>query len=171
MATGERFAVTVDGCRYFYPSQAQRDRALCLAAARQQLAHEGVRWLPMPTWEQLSEREREDAILDASHWLSAATRAGLLDDDVPALRAEIEQLRAEATAAQFGEGLASAVGRMPELRQAVGALVLIAGLTGHTVEDWPRALSVADAAAHAVNGVRALRDRYRTAAREVGSRG
>lgn len=51
-------------------------RVLALAAARQQLAHEGL--MLRPTWSELTDAEREDSLPDARAYLEALARAGLL---------------------------------------------------------------------------------------------
>jgi hypothetical protein len=64
-----------------YASQTERNRSILLARARQDLAHKGVL---APRWQELTEREREGAVLEARNWLRAAVLAGLIkesDDD------------------------------------------------------------------------------------------
>ncbi|MGW2843974.1 hypothetical protein [Streptomyces sp. NPDC001274] len=50
-------------------------RVLALAKWRQQLSHEGVY---NPTWEELTDQEREDSLPEARNYLKAAIRAGLI---------------------------------------------------------------------------------------------
>lgn len=50
--------------------------AAALAEQRQQIAHEGVPY--MPSWAELSPEEQGQAVREAGHWLTAAERAGLL---------------------------------------------------------------------------------------------
>jgi hypothetical protein len=52
-------------------------RVLALAKARQQLAHEGTLW---PTWEELTDTEREDSLPDARDYLESAINAGLVPE-------------------------------------------------------------------------------------------
>lgn len=89
---GSRFTVT-------YRSQGERDRALRLAEARQQIAHEGN---GNPTWQELTDDERGTTELAARNWLRAAERAGLLAPDNgqegEADRAELARLRLYADA-------------------------------------------------------------------------
>lgn len=61
-----------------YADDAEREHAERLAAARQQLAHEGMLH---PTWEELTEQERADAMVDAVWYLRAGRRAGLYGFD------------------------------------------------------------------------------------------
>ncbi|GAA3114043.1 hypothetical protein [Streptosporangium carneum] len=61
-----------------YADDAERQHAEKLAAARQQLAHEkGL----LPTWEELTDEEREQSTVEAAGWLRAGRRAGLYDFD------------------------------------------------------------------------------------------
>ncbi|WP_199819144.1 hypothetical protein [Streptomyces sp. FxanaA7] len=53
-------------------------RVLALAKWRQQISHEGVY---NPTWEELTDEEREGALPDARNYLKAAIRAGLIPAD------------------------------------------------------------------------------------------
>jgi hypothetical protein len=55
-------------------------RVLALAAARQQISHEGVH---NPTWNELTTREQEGGLLDAWNYLHAAIRAGLAPAATP----------------------------------------------------------------------------------------
>jgi hypothetical protein len=50
-------------------------RVLALAAARQQLAHDCTY---LPTWDELSDEEREGALPDARNYLESAINAGLI---------------------------------------------------------------------------------------------
>jgi hypothetical protein len=59
-----------------YASQAERDRSLRLAEARQELAHGGVGYVP--PWAELTEAEREKSALEARNWLRAAVACGLI---------------------------------------------------------------------------------------------
>jgi hypothetical protein len=61
-----------------YISGSERNRSLRLAEARQMVAHEGAL---LPTWAELTDREREMSALDARNWLRAAVRAGLIEED------------------------------------------------------------------------------------------
>jgi hypothetical protein len=61
-----------------YENQRERDQALCLAEARQALAHAGVGYVP--PWAELTEDEREKAALEARSWLRAAISAGIALD-------------------------------------------------------------------------------------------
>jgi len=63
---------------FTYTSQAEHDRTLRLAEARQQLAHEGSF---LPTWQELTDDERATSQVAACWWLRAADRAGLTADD------------------------------------------------------------------------------------------
>lgn len=62
--------------------QILRGQAVAVAAARQAIAHEAQSFLP--TWEQLTDKERVDAAVTAGWWLEAVRRAGLADRTVPA---------------------------------------------------------------------------------------
>ncbi|MEE1812690.1 hypothetical protein [Streptomyces sp. BE133] len=55
-------------------------RVLALAKWRQQLSHEGVY---NPTWEELTDQEREDSLPEARNYLKAAIRAGLIPAGSP----------------------------------------------------------------------------------------
>lgn len=55
----------------FADAAEERD-AVALAAARQEIAHEGVL---SPTWDELDETEQHGAVVDALHYLRAARRA------------------------------------------------------------------------------------------------
>ncbi|WP_433258582.1 hypothetical protein ACQPYK_23990 [Streptosporangium sp. CA-135522] len=50
-------------------------RVLALAKARQQLAQEGAL---CPTWDELTDKEREDSLPDARNYLESAINAGLI---------------------------------------------------------------------------------------------
>lgn len=50
-------------------------RVLALARARQQLAHQGMLH---PTWDELTDAERAQALPEVRNWLQAAADAGLL---------------------------------------------------------------------------------------------
>ncbi|EFL19907.1 hypothetical protein [Streptomyces sp. C] len=50
-------------------------RVLALARARQQLAHDAGH---LPTWEELTDQERADALPDARNYLEAAINADLI---------------------------------------------------------------------------------------------
>jgi hypothetical protein len=63
-----------------YTDETERDQARRLAEARQQLAHEGCH---LPTWGELTDHERELAMLDARNYLRAARRCGLIAPDTP----------------------------------------------------------------------------------------
>lgn len=63
-----------------YTDETERDQSRRLAEARQQLAHE-VGYLP--TWGELTDHEREVAMLDARNYLRAARRCGLIGPDSP----------------------------------------------------------------------------------------
>jgi hypothetical protein len=52
-------------------------RVLALAKARQQLAHEGAL---CPTWEELTDKKREDSLPDARNYLESAINAGLVPE-------------------------------------------------------------------------------------------
>ncbi|MFG2408784.1 hypothetical protein ACGFR8_31460 [Streptomyces brevispora] len=53
-------------------------RVLALARSRQQLSHEGVF---NPTWDELTDEEREGALPEARNYLKAAIRAGLIPEE------------------------------------------------------------------------------------------
>ena len=57
-----------------YASEQERADSLRLAAARQQIAVEGVF---APAWQEITGYDREMAALEARNWLRAAARAGL----------------------------------------------------------------------------------------------
>jgi hypothetical protein len=63
--------VTID-----YADQRERDQSARLAESRQGI---GERAGFAPAWSELSEKERENAILEARNWLRAAAEAGLLE--------------------------------------------------------------------------------------------
>jgi hypothetical protein len=65
-----------------YASQAERDRSLWLAEARQELAHRGCF---LPPWSALTDAERQLAAVGARNWLRAAATAGLVGDLRPAV--------------------------------------------------------------------------------------
>ena len=58
-----------------YASQCERDRALRLARARQDLA---VRGAGLPGWQDLTGADQEDAALEARSWLRAGEASGLI---------------------------------------------------------------------------------------------
>lgn len=57
----------------------QDPRVVTLARWRQQISHEGVY---NPTWEELTDEEREGSLPDARNYLKAAIRAGLVPNAV-----------------------------------------------------------------------------------------
>ncbi|WP_433358710.1 hypothetical protein [Streptosporangium sp. CA-115845] len=73
-----------------YADDAEREHAERLAAARQQLAHEGVL---NPSWEELTDDERAGAMVEAVHYLRAGRRVGLYGfDAAPAVTAMVRDL-------------------------------------------------------------------------------
>lgn len=53
-------------------------RVLALAKARQQLAHDGTGYVP--TWEELTDAEREQSLAPARNYLESAINAGLVPE-------------------------------------------------------------------------------------------
>lgn len=51
-------------------------RALQLAQHRQRIANEGISYIP--TWDDLTEEQREQSVREATNWLRAAVAAGLM---------------------------------------------------------------------------------------------
>lgn len=62
--------------RVAFTDPAEEADAITLAQARVQMAAEGG--LPYPSWKELTDHERTNAVLDARNWLRAARNAGLL---------------------------------------------------------------------------------------------
>jgi hypothetical protein len=79
-----RIPVPGSGVLIDYASQAERDRSLWLAEARQELAHRGCF---LPPWPALTDAERELAAVEARNWLRAAATAGMASALRPAVLA------------------------------------------------------------------------------------
>lgn len=82
-----RVAVTMPGTGLVihYASQRERDQSARLARARQ---HQADATGYIPSWEELSDDDRETAILEARNWLRAAAAAGLLGEPEPGTRTQ-----------------------------------------------------------------------------------
>lgn len=63
------------------PSTGTQDLAERVAAARQQIAHEGTGYIP--AWDGLAPHEQKMAVLDAANWMKAIQAAGLVVVELP----------------------------------------------------------------------------------------